>query len=275
MCGGPDIPEQDPRFAEASMRQVQLSEQMYADYVSEGGDRDWMRGVTDDAIGILRSGEERASELQDYQMDQMQRHDDRYWGQTVPLENELLAQVRAMDSEEYREREAGIARNTAGQQFDQVQQQGIRQMSRMGVNVNDGKFASVAGQMAQAKALAMTSAANKTRAAAQQVGLANKMQLYGGMRGMAGLGATSASLATGANGQAMAAGQGMTGAAGSSISANNQTFGTTMQGMGSGISGYNQYYGNSVNAYSTAANSQGEMMGAGIGAAATMAAAFI
>lgn len=275
MCGGPDIPEQDPRFAEASLRQIALSEQMYKDYSAPGGDREWQRGLADEALGIYRQQADNAQRMTNYQLDNMRRNDDRYWNVGVPYEDGLLRDVDAMNTEAYREQQVATARNDVQQGFANAEQQGIRQMARMGVNPMSGAAAKMWVDGGRSKALALASASNKTRQAAMQMGLANKMQLYGGMKGLSGLGATSAQLALGASGQANGSASGITGTGAQSIGLNNSTFAASQNGVSGGISGYSQLYNGAANAGAAATNAQGEMIGAGIGAVGTIGAAVV
>lgn len=298
MCG-PKAPKPDPRIGEATVRQIQLAEREYADYVAPGGDRDFYRGVTQQTMAELsaagRRSEtllgaqmqemERARELQDYQLGQTKRNDERYWGVAVPYEDKLLRQVEDYDTEAFRENQVTRALADTQMQFDSSRQQGIRSMTRRGASPESGAYGAMMNDGGRAQAMAMATAANKTRLAAQQVGLSNKMQMYGGMKGLAGLGATSAQLAIGAgglavnaggaagaaNGQTMAAASGAQGAYGNYLGANNNATAARNSGMSAGISGYNSYYGNQVKA----AEIDGEFLGGIVGAGSTMAAAYI
>lgn len=277
MCGSPKIPAQDPRFAEASMREIQLAERQYQDYVAPGGERDYMRRLGDEALGIYRSSADSSQRMSDYQLGQMRRNDDRYWGTVAPFEDRLRREVESMDSEAFRDKQVGIARADVHRTFDAAEAQGMRTMSRMGIDPTDGRYLDAIADGGRARALAEVTAANKTRQAAMQMGLANKMQLYGGMKGMAGLGATSAQLALGASGQSMAAAGGLTGTGRSVLGANNDAFGTYATGVNGGVSGYNGYYGNAVTAYKATADNDpmktmlGSAAGAGMSAVASYA----
>lgn len=265
MCFGPDIPEQDPRFAEAAGRQMDLAEREYNDYVGPGGDREWMRGVASEALGISRDQATRAGRMQDYQLGQMERNDERYWRTAVPFENELLAQVKEMDSEAYREQQAGLAKADVAQEFDAGKAGLVRDLARYGMMDSPGAAVALARNQ-QGRQLAMATAANKTRLAAQQVGLANKMQMYGGMKGLSGLGATSAGIALGAGQLGLGAGSAMTGAVGSSLAANTTAQGMRNAGMSAGINGYSNLYNGQVGAYTAAANNDPGQMLMGVAA---------
>jgi hypothetical protein len=247
MCGGPNIPAQDPRFAEASLDQVNLAKQQYSDYVAPGGDRDWMRSTTGRALDIYSDQAQRSAGLQDYQLSAMKRNDDRYWNVGVPYEDKLIDKIDQMDSPAYRDQQAGLARGDVEQSYRDSVGQTVRNFGRYGMNMDSPAAVLGMQRMQRDKMLAMATAATKTRMAAEQAGLSNRMQMYGGMRGLAGLGATSAQLAMGAGGAAGAAAGGMTGAVGSSLNANNAAFGAYSSGVSAGVGGYNNYYSNSIN----------------------------
>jgi hypothetical protein len=266
MCGGSKAPAPDPRVGQATLEQIQLARRQYDDYIAPGGDRDWQRSITNDALGIYQRSADQSAQMQAYQLQQAQRSDDRYWGTAVPFEDRLIQQVERMDSEPYREAQVSRALADTQTQFDNSRQQGMREMTRRGASPDSGAYAAMMNDGGRAQALAMATAANKTRLAAQQVGLSNKMQMYGGMKGMAGLGATSAQLALGAGGQTAGAAGGMTNAAYGSIGTNNQTASAAHSGISAGISGYNNYYGNLVAGVN--ANNQGNQTGQIIGTAA-------
>lgn len=296
MCGGTKVPPPDPAIGQAAHDQIDFARQQYADYMAPGGDRDFMRSTTDralamgdeslnvqrESLGIQRRSEDRASELQQYELGQARRNDDRYFGVAVPFEDQLLKQVNDQDTDSYRDGQVQRALADTEMQFSNARQQGLRAMNRRGANPDSGAYGAMMADGGRAQALAMATAANKTRLASQQVGLSNKMQMYGGMKGLAGLGATSASLALGANGQALNAGQGMgntaagmlsvgqsgIGASGAYLGANNSAAGLRTSGLGAGISGLNAQYGNQVAAAKVQADSDpfNTILGAAAGA---------
>lgn len=258
--GKGDAPAPDPRMGEAALKQIELNERIYDDYNTQ--DRPWMRdlanraiGVSEGNLGLSRRAADNADALANYQLNNMKEHDARYWSVAVPYEDQLLQDSKRFDTAEYKQGQVDKAIGDVQQSFDKVQEQGTRAMMGMGINPNSGKFASAARESDFAKAKAMSDAANKTRAAAEQVGLATKMQMYGGMKGLAGLGATNAGLATsamgaglGAIGAAQNAGAGMMSAGNSYLGANNAAAGVMNSGVSAGISGYGNYVGLQQNA---------------------------
>lgn len=298
MCGG-GPPPPDPRIGQATLDQIDFSKKQYDDFMAPGGDHDYIRGVTDrtlglqdqalgiqrDSVGLQQHAQQKADEMQDYELGQARTNDARYQNVYVPYEDQLLKQVNDQDTDSFRQSQVNRSLADTQMQFDSSRQQGIRSMTRRGANPNSGAYGAMMADGGRAQAMAMATAANKTRLASQQVGLSNKMQMYGGMKGMAGLGATSAQLALGAGGQSASAAQGI-GATGAGmantgmgmgntglmpVNANNAALGIRSQGIGSGISGYNSYYGNQVSGAKVAADSNpmNSMLGAAAGALST------
>ena len=267
---GPDIPEQDPRFAEAALRGQELNEQMYRDYREQ--DMPWIRSVANEVLGISRDNAARSQALADYQLEAMRRNDARYWNTVVPFEDRLLQDVNRFDSQAYKEGLVNQALADTQAQFSNAQAQQQRDLARMGINPNSGRAMALGNQTAIAQAAAMASAANKTRQAADQIGLSTKMQMYGGMRGLAGLGATNAQLGIGAMGAGQSAAAGMTGATGSYAAANNAALDTFNRGNAAQIGAYNSLYSSQVAAANAAAAADpfATLLGAGtqLGAAA-------
>lgn len=265
MGGKSKAPAPDPRMGESAIRQIALAERQWADYTRPGGDRDWMRGIVDESLGISRSTAERSNALNDYQLAQMRRNDDRYWGNTVPYQDRLDADIEQMFNPAGIQRQVDRALADVGAATSNARAQGLRAMARMGVNPASGAFAAQENAMAIQQAQAMAGAANKTRMAAEQAGLASRFQSLGAKLGMAGLGATNAGLATSALGLGLGAGQGMTGAGAASIGANNQSFGSAMGGMSAGIQGLGSFTGLQQNAaqINNANNPFATLLGAG------------
>lgn len=276
MCGGPEVPKQDPRFAEASLDQSRLSRQMYEDYIGPGGDRDWNRSTTQKALDIYGNQVDRSTALQDYQLGAMKRNDDRYWNVGVPFEDKLISKVDEMDSPAYRDQQAGLARGDVEQSYRDSVGQTVRNFGRYGMNMDSPAAVLGMQRMQRDKMLAMATAATKTRMAAEQAGLSNRMQMYGGMRGLAGLGATSAQLAMGAGGAAGGAAAGMTGSVAQNINTNNGAFGAYAGGNSSAVNSYSNLYSGQVGAYTAEANNDPmkSIAGAATGVLTAAAVAF-
>ena len=261
-----DAAAPDPRIGEAANRQIALAEKQWEEYVKEGGDRDWLRGITEGALGISRQNAASAQELKDYQLASMERNDDRYWNNTVPYQDRLDSEIERMYSQEGIDNQVNNATADVNAAMSNSRAQGLRAMSRMGVNPMSGAYGEGNNGLSLQQATAMASAANKTRTAAEQAGMATRFQSLGAKLGMAGLGGTSAGLAMSAMGTGQNAASGMSSAAASNIATNNATFGQTMSGMGSGISGWNSFESNKINAANV--NAQNDPFGTILGAAA-------
>lgn len=262
-----DAPDQDPRFAEAALAQIQLAEKQYADYRSE--DMPWIKDIANRALGVSEDNAARAAELSNYQLDSMKRNDARYWSTAVPFEDALLEDVKRFDSQAYKDQQVAQAKAGVTEAFDSTREQTARGLQRRGVNPNSGAFAAMQNQTGIAQASALANAANKTRQAADQVGLSTKMQMYGGMRGLAGLGATNAQLGISSMSTGNQSAQGMTGAAGSYLSANNNALAGYSNATSSGINSYGGLYNGQVSAYNAEASNDpfATVLGAAAGGA--------
>lgn len=232
-------PAPDPRMAEASLRQVALAENQWADY--QANDRPWLRSIADQALGIQKRSADSAAALSDYQLGQMKFNDNRYRTVGIPFENQLLSDVNRFDSTGYKEGQIKAAKADVQEAADNAQAESTRGLMRRGVNPGSGMALATRGMQDIGKATALASAANKTRLAADQIGLSTKMSMYGGMKGLAGLGNANAQIATGAMGMGVGAGSGMMGTGTGVIGANNSAFGSAMGGMSAGINGLSQY----------------------------------
>lgn len=273
MGKGSKAPAPDPRMGEAAARQVALAERQYSDYMGPGGDRDWLRGVANEALGISRETNRRTNALSDYQLESMRFNDNRYRTVGIPFEDELLSDVRRFDSPAYKNEQIAMAMGDVQNQFQNAEGQRMRGLQRRGVNPNSGNYQQASRENAIAKASALASAASKTRLAADQVGLAGKMQMYGGMRGLAGLGNANASLATGALGLGQGAAGTMMGSATGSTSANNAAFNSAMGGMSAGIAGMGSY--NSLQQNAVRVNNENDPWASIIGAGAQIGSSMI
>jgi Chaperone of endosialidase len=143
-------------------------------------------GIQDDAIQRIMANSESLMPLQREQMefglqtsraayDQSQQ--DREWmlgrrGMLTDTQDQLLKDAKDFNTEDRREQLAGQAIGDVNQAFGAAEQAQSRNLTRMGVNPNDGKFAAMSNQMTTAKALGQAQAANVTREAARKEGYA-------------------------------------------------------------------------------------------------------
>lgn len=167
-----------------------------------------------------------------------------YWdyqkGTFRPLEQGIVADAEAYDTEARREQKAGEAVADVQQQIDGAQGQQQRNLTRMGVNPADGKFAAMSNGMTMAGALGKAQAANKAREAVEVQGFARKMDAANLGRGLASSQATSAGVALNAGNSAAATGQMPLTQAQSATSMAGQGFGTAIQGNASAGNIYGQ-----------------------------------
>lgn len=264
-------PAPDPRMAEASLRQIALSEKQWDDYQSN--ERPWLRNVADQALGIQKRSADSAAALSDYQLQNMKFNDNRYRTVGIPFEDKLLSDVDRFDSRGYKDQQVASARADVQEAFDNAGAESQRGLMRRGINPGSGMALATRGMTDIGKATALASAANKTRMAADQIGLSTKMSMYGGMRGLAGLGNANAGLATSAMSTGAGAAGSMMGTGTGMIGANNSSFNSAMGGMTAGVNGLGSYtqLGQSAAAANNASDPFGTLLGAAAGAGAAYA----
>ena len=160
-------------------------------------------------------------EQQVFQQGLSRKYDERYWNSVAPMQDEMMADARAFDTEGKRDELAGLALGDVNQGFSSARDQNTRAMSRQGVNPSSGRSMAMGNQMAIAQAAAQANAMQKVRAAARQEGYGRKVDANAMMSGMSGFSSTAASAAGGYGGSAMTAG------------------GMGMAGMNQGAAGFN------------------------------------
>lgn len=270
---GGGAPAPDPQLGAASLRQIQLAERQYADYLAPGGDREWIRGITDEAIGLSRTSAQKANALTDYQLAQMRLNDQRYQTVGIPYEDQLITNVNRLSSPAYTGQMVNLARAEAQTQSESAQDQQMRELNRMGIIPSSGRAMVLRNQADTARVSAVAAAANKTRLAADQIGLSNQLQLYGGMRGLAGLGNASASLAGAAMGTGVNSAGTMGNLATSNTAANTNAFNSAMGGMSAGMSGLANY--NNLQQQAASINNANDPLASLLGAGSYLGAAAI
>ena len=150
-----------------------------------------------------------------------------------PLEQGLVADAQAFDTDAMRNQLATKASADAGLAFSQQNQSNERRMASMGVNPNSGRFQGMAQQSGLMQAGAKAGMMTGARERAQQTGYARKLDAVGMGRGLAGA-------STAAYGSAMNAGNS---AAGNYGMAGQQYMGGMAQGAGTIGSGYSMQLG--------------------------------
>lgn len=191
-----------------------------------------------------------AAGQQQAQQEQLRQAQDYYNYQTQtfrPVEQGLVRQAQAFNTEAYRNQLASQAAADAGRAFGLTQAANQRAMASMGVNPNSGRFAALQNQGAVSLAAQRAAAMTGTRQQAEQMGWARQMDVTGLGRGLAG--ASSAAYG-GATGAGSAAGQtymapGNQFMAGMSAGANT---------IGSGLQMQNQGFANILSSQTSAYN---------------------
>ena len=171
-----------------------------------------------------------------------------------PLEAGIAADAQNYDATARSDQAASKAMADMESQFGNEQAQQQRAMTRMGVNPNSGRFASMSTQMGMAEAAAKAGAASKARDNIELQGYARKMDAANMGRGLASSQATSA-------GVALNAGNSAANNAGTPLTQANQAMATMGQGFGTAIQG-NSSAGNLYGQSAQIAGKDNGLMGA-------------
>lgn len=239
-------------------------------------------GIQNQAIGRILDNADRMLPLQEEQMrfgldasrqafEQSQA--DREWmlnrrGALSGLQDRLVQDASTFNTEARRQELAGEAMGDVNQAFDAARGQGLRTMSRMGINPNDGRMAAFNNQTSNAQALAMATAANKVRQAARAEGMALTDRATNALAGYPAMGmqATAAGAGYGAAGLGLA-NQGLAGM--------NSGYGMGAQAAGSMGANASSMWGAQQGAYQHGQDQEAAGTGAAIGTVGTIAAAVI
>lgn len=141
-----------------------------------------------------------------FQQGLARKFDDRFWNTQAPLQDDLLAENAAFDTEARRDELAGQANADVNSSFAAAREQQQRGLSRMGVNPGSGKALAMSNQMALAQAAAGANAQNKVRAAARAEGYGRKIDSNALLAGLPGFSSAANSAALGWNGNGQNAG---------------------------------------------------------------------
>ena len=166
-----------------------------------------------------------------------QSQEDRQWalmkrGQLDQAQSALLNEAANYNEGQRRDTLFGEAVGDITQAFDQAEQQGLRTMSRMGVNPNDGKMAAMVNQNNMQEALAKASAGRKVSEAARAEGLQLKSNAANMLSGYPSMGMQASSQGAGFGGMGLTiANNGLAGA------------GNAMNFMSAGMASMNSGYG--------------------------------
>lgn len=184
------------------------------------------------------------------------------------LQDGLIDTANLFDSDARRNQLAGQALGDVTQAFASQRGMAQRNLSRSGVNPNDGKFASLHNQMDMAEAAAKATAANKTREAARQEGLSLKQSAANMMSGYPAMGMQATGAGAGFGGMGLqVANQGLAG-----MNSGWGAAGGLAGQMGQNATGM---WNAQANSYNQGQNRESEFWGSLLGAGATLGAAGI
>ena len=216
-----------------------------------------LTGIANDQATMMRQQMAQAKEYYDYQI-----------GTYRPVEQKMVADAMAFNTEAKREELAQQAAADAGLAFAQTQAGSERAMASMGVNPNSGRFAgqqraSELGLAAQ-KANAMTG----TRRMAEAEGQARLSNAVGLGKGLAN---ASSAAYQGAGVMGNSAGGNYQSAGQNYLAGMNQGAGTWMGGLGAASQGFNSIYGTQMGLYGQQQGAMTDMIGTGLGIAGGVA----
>lgn len=167
----------------------------------------------------------------EYAMQQARELDQRRRGVFQPMEDRLIADANAFDTDAKREQLAGEAMADVNQAFASARGQQSRALARQGVDPGSGRALAIGQQGATAQALELARAGTQTRQQARAEGRALKMDAIGLGKGVIGNQATQQQLA-------QSGGNAAVGAAGSGVNVNQSGAGLMQAGFGSAMQGY-------------------------------------
>ena len=202
---------------------------------------DFSKQQYDENAPLIRDIATKQGLMMDQQMAQGKDYYDYNKSTFRPLEQQMVADAQAFDTDAYRNQLATRAAADSGLAFNRTRQANERAMASMGVNPNSGRFQGLGAQSALMQSANRAGAMTGTRERAQQMGHARKMDAAGLGRGLAGA-------SSGAYAGALGAGNS---AAGNYGMAGQQHLGGMAQGaatIGSGLNMQLSGLGNVLNA---------------------------
>lgn len=254
--GSTNIPQADPRIAEAQLKLANLAEEQFSMFEEDVWPK--MLDQWEKQTSIAEREQEKQFEIADKQMARSDEYYQRMEDTFYPLQDQMVEQAKEFNDEGYHQQMASRAMADAEAQNEMARKNTAMQMAQYGVNPTSGAYAGTTQAMNVMGAANKAAASNRAYMAAKELGWNMGMQASGLGAGLPGASAQSTGLALQGSGQGMATGQvpmAMGGAMGNSMS---QGFGGAMQGWGQvGQLGVNKY-NTDVNAWSAqqAANAQ-------------------
>lgn len=203
--GGGSAPAPDPNIGIAQRELAQISREYLEQFKNE---------VWPELKRTTAKQEERADEqfqidrkIQDRQMEIAEEQYQRYQNTFRPIQDSIVRDAMAFDTDANRERMASEAMGDVKNQFAIKAADDERRMQAFGINPTSGQFAGMRNANSVLEAATAASAATRTRDAARQLGWAQRMDAIGLGSGVFGNQATSTSLALNAGAAGLNAGQ--------------------------------------------------------------------
>jgi len=238
--GSMNVPEPDPRIAEAQMKMADLAEKQFEQFENDVWPQ--MLEQWEAQTKIAEREQEKQFEIAD---DQKKRADEYYQRMEetfYPLQDQMVEQAKEFNSEGYHQQMASRAIGDTEAQNEIARRNSAMQMAKFGVDPTSGAAVGTNQAMNVMGAANKAAAGNRAYMAAKELGWNLGMQASGLGAGLPGASAQSAGLALGGSGQGMATGQipmAMGGQVGNSLS----------QGYGGAMAGWNNVGNLGVNKY--------------------------
>lgn len=214
-----DAPEPDPNIglaqkelSELSRRQMDFWEQDIWPGLKEQSAQ--QQKLSEEQVGINKETQRRQTaiaeeqfglnmESQRRQMAIAEEQYQRYKNTFEPLQNEIIADAQAYDTEANRERIAGEAMGDVSTQFEIQRQNEKMRAAQYGIDPTSGRYRGMSEASNINEAATKASAATRARTAAEQLGWAKKMDAIGLGSGIFGNQATAMGLALNAGNSAV------------------------------------------------------------------------
>ncbi len=236
-------------MARLGQQQLDFSKQQYQDMLP------FMTGIAGDQRAMMKQQMDQAQDYYRYQQDTFR-----------PLEQQMVADARAYNTDAKREQLAGQAAADAGRAFATTQAASQRNMASMGVNPNSGRYAGANAANNLGLAATKGAAMNQTREKAEMLGLARMESAAALGRGLPG---NSTAAYTGALNAGNAAGNNMQQPGQNYLAGMGMGAGTMMQGRQLYQGGLTNALNGQMNLYGqqqSQANPWMQLAGMGLGA---------
>ncbi|MEF9946788.1 MAG: hypothetical protein RR800_00345 [Comamonas sp.] len=258
--GDGGTPPPDPQLIDAQVRNLGIQGEMIQQIIANAKEMAPLQTEqTQFALDASKTAWQQSQQDRDYALERR--------GQLTNLQNQLVSDAEAFNTDAKAEELAGKASADVSQAFESARRTQSAEMSRMGVNPADGKFGASSDMMAAGEALATASGKNNARTQAREEGRRLTQVAAGVMAGYPGMGqqTTAATAQFGAASQAIA-NNGLAGLNGGLAQAGQ------MANQGASTAG--NIWGQQAGAYGQAQASEGaatgQLVGAGLSAAAIM-----